>query len=353
MACDLGSSVLGADIVPCQWAVSLFKCLLEEVNERWVGGKDLSVVYVHDDGAFLGGVCGIMTMVNRHVEGSGEWVVRIDWREETDGCHGFGEAELEEVIGLFQAVQSSNYFYPLACEGVWQVLGESHDDLLAACGGAGEALVEEGAGDVEVFVNEAIDRVGELCIGVVGREGAFPGGVVGSTCGNVSVGMSWLLVAATGEARCDAAVAFELDEHEAGDADGVVLDGVVGSDGPDGVVLDCRLVHFTFDGRFEAMSEDRVRRRVVDNDACFVEAYFTKASEGGVELIVEVGKIWIDAAGSVVDACWCYTAEVGSCGGHGGGLEVGFSLHCIHGSGGCRGEGDRAEDGTKQVEQST
>jgi hypothetical protein len=60
-----------------------------------MGGKDLAVVYVHDDSTFLGRISGITTVVYRHVKWSGEWMIRIDGGEELDGCHDFGEAELE------------------------------------------------------------------------------------------------------------------------------------------------------------------------------------------------------------------------------------------------------------------
>lgn len=101
-------------------------------------------------------------------------MVRDHGREESDGSHDFCEADFEQVVGLFEAVQSSNNFYPLTCEWVRQVVGKTHDNLLASGGRAGKALVEEGTGDVEVFVDESVDGIGGLCIGVIGRQSTFP-----------------------------------------------------------------------------------------------------------------------------------------------------------------------------------
>ena len=67
MTGDLGASVLGANIVPCQGAITLFEGLLEEINEGWMGGEDLTIINVRDNGAFLGGIVGILTVVDRHV----------------------------------------------------------------------------------------------------------------------------------------------------------------------------------------------------------------------------------------------------------------------------------------------
>ena len=105
-------------------------------------------------------------------------MVGDDGREESDGRHDFCEADFEQVVGLFEAVQSSDYFDPLTCEWMRQVVWKTHDNLLASGSRAGKSLVEEGTGDVEVFVDEAVDGVGGLCIGVIGRQGTFPGDMV-------------------------------------------------------------------------------------------------------------------------------------------------------------------------------
>lgn len=67
MTGDLGASVLGANIIPCQGAITLCEGLLEEINEGWIGGEDLTIIDVHDNGAFLGGIIGIVTVVDGHV----------------------------------------------------------------------------------------------------------------------------------------------------------------------------------------------------------------------------------------------------------------------------------------------
>ena len=77
-------------------------------------------------------------------------------------------------INVFSNLFLWHNFYPLTCEWVRQVVGKTHDNLLASGGRAGKALVEEGTGDVEVFVDESVGGIGGLCIGVIGRQSTFP-----------------------------------------------------------------------------------------------------------------------------------------------------------------------------------
>ena len=123
MAGDLGTGVLCTYVVPREGTVALLQRRLKEGNERWMGGKYLSVVNVHDNRTLLVGIGGILTVVYRQVKGSGKWVRRCYWGVESDGSQCFCKADFEEVVGLFEAIQGANYFNPLASEGVWQVVG--------------------------------------------------------------------------------------------------------------------------------------------------------------------------------------------------------------------------------------
>ena len=98
--------------------------------------------------------------------------------------------------------------------------------------------MEESSGDVEVRVDEGGDSRGAPLyrIGVVASRYTGEGWVVGGGGEGRGVAARYLLVAAAGEPGGDSAVALELDEHEAADAEAILLHDVAGGDGAEGIV---------------------------------------------------------------------------------------------------------------------
>jgi hypothetical protein len=119
---------------------------------------------------------------------------------------------------------------------------------LAATGSRSrETLLEKGAADVEVGVDEGGESVAMDSVSVVGASCEGEGCVVGSGGIGGGVGVGGLLVAAGGEPSGNATVAFKFDKHEGGDAEGVNFDRVGRGDGADGVVDDGNFRQFRSD----------------------------------------------------------------------------------------------------------
>jgi hypothetical protein len=214
------ASVRGAVLVKSERAVARGESCHELDTEWLMSTEDDAVVNMHRDSTGEGRVGGMEFDIDAGVSLG---------REEAGGRKNVGKVGVEDVVGLFEAIESAEGFHPLAGEGMRNITGEL-DDNLAWAVFRSEKVVEEGAFDIEGREGEFVATAGLGRRGMVASDEGHLGVLSSGGSEGVDIGGGRLFVATSGHSAADCvgdgvfAMELGLAEHLTAEADGIGFD---------------------------------------------------------------------------------------------------------------------------------